>query len=144
MDVTEAFDELFEAATAAARNAYAPYSRFRVGAAVRTAAGKVHLGCNVENVAFPVGICAERAALAQAVLVEGARLDVRLIEIVALDASGTVLPCAPCGGCRQAILELAPRARVRFRNATGRVVERSANQLLPEAFDFETAPAPLA
>ncbi len=137
----DAVPGLFEQARAVAGNAYAPYSRFRVGAAVRTAAGRVHLGCNMENVAFPVGICAERAALARAVAEEGPALKIQEVEVVAIDPQGAILPCTPCGACRQAILELGPRARVRYRNQRGQVVERAARQLLPGAFDFDEAEA---
>lgn len=142
MNRTGTFGDLFHAAGSAAQNAYAPYSRFRVGAAVQSSSGQIHRGCNMENVAFPIGICAERAALAQAVLMEGPGLGVLGIEVVALDALGNVVPCTPCGACRQAIFELAPQARVRFRNASGQIVERTASQLLPEAFEFDAPSRP--
>ena len=130
------FEGLFEAARGAANNAYAPYSGFRVGAAVRTVSGGVHVGCNMENVSFTVGVCAERAALAQAIVAEGPGMRVAALEVVAVDQQGNLVPCTPCGACRQAILELGPQAMSRFRTADGRVVQRTSAQLLPDAFKF--------
>ncbi len=96
---------LRRAAAVAARKAYAPYSAFRVGAALRTAGGATYIGCNVENASFPVGGCAERHAIAAAVAAEGPEMRIATIAIVALDPLGDEAVCAPCGACRQAILE---------------------------------------
>jgi cytidine deaminase len=122
-----------------ARNAYAPYSAFRVGAAVSTEAGSIHVGCNVENSAFPVGCCAERHAIAAAVAAEGPTMRLAAIAIVALDPAGEPVPCAPCGACRQAILEFGPSAQVIFRTGeTDPMVTVTAEELLPGAFSFKT------
>jgi cytidine deaminase len=121
----------------AARNAYAPYSAFRVGAAVMTEAGAIYVGCNVENSSFPVGGCAERHAIAAAVAAEGHAMRLSAIAIVALDHAGEPVPCAPCGACRQAILEFGPSARVIFRTGeTDPIVTVTAEELLPGAFRF--------
>ncbi len=93
--------ELFEAARTAQANAYAPYSRFHVGAALRTASGAVFSGCNVENAAYPQGACAEAGAIS-AMALAGER---RIAEILVI-GDGEEL-CTPCGGCRQRIREFA-------------------------------------
>ena len=123
-------DELQERALAAIGSAYVPYSGFRVGAAVRTASGRVHVGCNVENVSYGLTICAERAAIARAVAEEGP--GVRLLAVAV--AHDGPQPCAPCGACRQVIAELGgPDTVVRYPTRAG-VVERTVGQLLPDAF----------
>ena len=96
-----ALAELFAAAKAAQANAYAPYSRFKVGAALRTPSGAIFSGCNVENAAYPEGSCAEAAAIA-AMALAGER---RIAEILVI-GDGEAL-CSPCGGCRQRIREFA-------------------------------------
>ena len=94
-------DRTIAAAIAARQSAYAPYSGFHVGAAVRSESGAVYTGCNVENAAYPEGICAEAAAIA-AMVMAGER---RIAEI-AVSGGGEQL-CTPCGGCRQKIREFA-------------------------------------
>ena len=89
---------LFETAKAAREAAYAPYSNFKVGAAIRTEDGAVFSGCNVENAAFPEGVCAEAGAISAMVLAGGTRIaEVMVIADAAL--------CTPCGGCRQKLKE---------------------------------------
>lgn len=123
---------LVEAAIEARERAYAPYSHFAVGAAVLTASGRVFPGCNVENAAYSVGICAERTALASAYAF-GER------EIVALAVvTDTAEPASPCGMCRQAILELAPSAAVVRANLRGDVSVTTPDALLPGGFTGET------
>ena len=117
--------DLYEQAVAVAQRAYAPYSEFLVGAAVRARDGRVFEGVNVENASYPLGICAERAALARAV-VEGCRPGD--LEEIAVTAS-------PCGGCRQWIHEFR-LDRVTFRGADGEVVTRTPAELLPETFEL--------
>ena len=117
--------DLYEQAVAVAERAYAPYSEFLVGAAVRARDGRVFEGVNVENASYPLGICAERAALARAV-VEGCRPGD--LEEIAVTAS-------PCGGCRQWIYEFR-LDRVTFRAADGEVVTRTPAELLPETFEL--------
>jgi cytidine deaminase len=128
--------ELVERAAEAARSAYAPYSAFRVGAALLTKAGAVVTGCNVENASFPVGGCAERHAIAAAVMGEGPEMRLAAIAVVALDPLGEPVACAPCGACRQAILEFGADARVIFLAGQDGMVEVAAAELLPGAFSF--------
>jgi cytidine deaminase len=116
---------LYERAVAVAERAYAPYSRYLVGAAVRARDGRIFEGVNVENASYPLGICAERAAIARAV-VEGCRPGD--LEEIAVTAS-------PCGGCRQWLFEFG-LDRVTFRNAEGEVVTRTPVELLPETFEL--------
>jgi cytidine deaminase len=118
-------DSLYGRAVAAAEQAYAPYSKFLVGAAVRTRDGRVYEGVNVENASYPLGICAERAALAAAVT-DGCRPGD--LEEIAITAS-------PCGGCRQWLYEFRID-EVTFRNADGEVVTRTPAELLPETFEL--------
>lgn len=99
--MTEAIDALFAAARAARETAYAPYSRFKVGAAVRGASGRIYAGCNVENAAYPVGTCAEAGAIA-AMILGG---DTRIAEVLILADSPE--PVTPCGACRQRLAEFA-------------------------------------
>jgi cytidine deaminase len=93
------FDELLEAARAARAYAYAPYSKFAVGAALQDEQGRIHAGCNVENAAYPQGLCAEAVALGHLVLAGGQR-----ITAVAVVGAGPRL-VTPCGGCRQKLRE---------------------------------------
>jgi cytidine deaminase len=94
-------DELLAAARAVRRHAHAPYSGFRVGAALLDEQGRIHAGCNVENAAYPQGLCAEAGAIAQLVAAGGRR-----IEAVVVVGDGERL-CTPCGGCRQKLREFA-------------------------------------
>jgi cytidine deaminase len=94
-------DQLFTAALAVQKNAHAPYSRFRVGAAVRTASGSVYSGCNVENAAYPQGSCAEAGAIS-AMVAAGEHEIVAVLTVCDGDAIGTC-----CGGCRQRLREFA-------------------------------------
>jgi cytidine deaminase len=120
---------LCEAALAARAHAYAPYSRFAVGAALRTAEGRVFVGCNVENASYGLTICAERNALAAAVAA-GAR-DFTCVAI----ATEVRQPASPCGACRQVLAELAPALQVLLVNPAGRVVRHRLSSLLPERFE---------
>lgn len=124
---------LVEAARDAAQRAYAPYSNFHVGCALRTASGAVHAACNVENSAYPLSGCAERHALAAAVATEGAGVEVVELLVLAFDAEGNPQEAAPCGGCRQQIFELGPRAQVGF-VAEGAVRQLAIGALLPFGF----------
>ncbi len=94
-------NDIVAAARAAKDKAYAPYSRFKVGAAVRGESGRLHLGCNVENAAYPQGWCAEASAIAAMVMAG----ETRIVE-VAVMGGGEAL-CTPCGGCRQKLREFA-------------------------------------
>jgi cytidine deaminase len=123
-------EALIKAALAARVRAYAPYSRFPVGAALRTEEGAIHAGCNVENAAYPQGTCAEAGAIA-AMVMAGHR---RIAEIVV--AGGGEVPCTPCGGCRQKIREFAaPGMVVRMVDPTGRLLlATTLDALLPHSF----------
>ncbi len=99
---------LLEAATLAAAQAYAPYSHFRVGAAVLTEQGTVHAGCNVENASYGLTICAERNALFQMVASAPRPLAVRALLVY----TPTLTPTTPCGACRQVLLEFGSRSGV--------------------------------
>jgi cytidine deaminase len=122
------WNELKLAAVNARRHAYAPYSGFAVGAAVRTKSGAVFTGCNVENASYGATICAERAAMAAAIAA-GER------ELVGLAiASEAKSPTPPCGICRQVLAELAPSLAIR--SYTGdQQAEYDLSLLLPNAFD---------
>ena len=115
--------ELLALADAVAARAYAPYSNFHVGCAVLTRDSRVIEGVNVENAAYPLGVCAERTALARAVAEGHSPGD---FEVAAITAS-------PCGGCRQWLLEMGVD-RVVFRNG-GRVLTMTPAELLPDSFD---------
>lgn len=121
------FDRLLAAAGEARARAYAPYSNFRVGAAVETADGTIVTGCNVENASYGLTVCAERVALARAVA-EGHR-TIRAIAVT----GGDGVAAAPCGACRQFIVEFDPRMPVAFTAESG-LVETTADVLLPDAF----------
>jgi cytidine deaminase len=92
---------LFDAALAARNRAYAPYSKFAVGAAIRDGEGRIHAGCNVENAAYPVGTCAEAGAISAMIAAGGTRIAAILVM------GDGAEPCTPCGGCRQRIREFA-------------------------------------
>ena len=126
--------ELLAAARSAAHRAYAPYSRFHVGAALRSAQGRVYAGCNVENAAYSIGGCAERAALAAAVLAEGAQFRLHALVVVATDPEGKALAAAPCGACRQALVEFGADAAVTFHGSDGSWTTITAAALLPHGF----------
>lgn len=129
-------DILRTRALQAAEQAYAPYSQLRVGAALRSAAGHVYAGCNVENASYTLGNCAERAAIAAAVQAEGAGFRLAAIAVTAFDAAGNVLPISPCGGCRQALVEFGEDAMVSFSRSDGQWLEVTAGALLPHRFSF--------
>lgn len=123
-------DPLVNAALAARASAYAPYSRFTVGAALRTAEGAIHSGCNVENAAYPEGTCAEAGAIAAMVLAGGRRIA----ELVVV--GGGSAPCTPCGGCRQKLREFAaPETLIHIVDGAGKTLLRtSLAELLPHSF----------
>lgn len=97
----DTLEELFAAAADARSRAYAPYSRFTVGAAIRSPSGRIYRGANVENAAYPVGVCAEASAISA--MIEGGD---RVIEAILVIGGGALL-VTPCGGCRQRIREFA-------------------------------------
>ena len=120
---------LLRAASEARELAYAPYSRFRVGAALLTPDGTIFVGANVENAAYGSTICAERVAL-PAAIIQGAR-EFEALAVVG-DGDG---PCTPCGACRQVLFEFAPDLLVLAGGGDGAVAEyRLGRDLLPEGF----------
>ncbi|MCT8329643.1 cytidine deaminase [Albidovulum sediminis] len=121
---------LLAAARAVRENAYAPYSRFKVGAAVRSASGRVHSGCNVENVAYPEGTCAEAGAIA-AMIAAG---DTEIVAVAVIADSPAPVP--PCGGCRQKLAEFARHdTPVMLATTDGTTLLTTVGDLLPGRFD---------
>ena len=121
---------LLDAARAVRENAYVPYSRFKVGAAIRTPSGAVHLGCNVENVAYPEGTCAEAGAIAAMV----AAGETAIAEVCVI--ADSPVPVTPCGGCRQKLAEFAGRdVPVLLATLDGAEWRTTVGELLPGAFD---------
>ena len=120
---------LLSAATAVRENAYAPYSRFKVGAALRSAGGKVFVGCNVENAAYPEGTCAEAGAIA-AMIAAG---ETRIAEIFVIADCPSPVP--PCGGCRQKIAEFAGLdVVVTLATTAGQSLKMTVGEMLPGVF----------
>ena len=133
---TKAGEELEARALAARSNAYAPYSRFHVGAAVQMS-GRVFTGVNVENASYPLSVCAERNAIAAAVMDGAVNLEA---VAVATDASP---PSAPCGGCRQVLREFAAdpdKVRITAINPRGERRQWTLSQLLPDSFTGKELP----
>lgn len=127
-----ATQELLDAAAAVRANAHAPYSRFPVGAAIRSASGVIFAGCNVESVSFPEGICAEAAAIG-AMVSAGQR---EIVEVVTVAGGERVTTC--CGGCRQRIREFAdPTTPVHAAGPEGIRRSFTMAELLPESFGPE-------
>lgn len=123
---------LFEAAKKVRENAHAPYSKFHVGAALRTASGAVFSGCNVENAAYPEGTCAEAGAIA-AMVAAGERLIVEILVMADADQ-----PVTPCGGCRQKLSEFADRdAVVIIASPEAEQLRTTVGDLLPGSFGLE-------
>jgi cytidine deaminase len=129
LDDTEC-EQLMEAAREASSRAFAPWSGLQVGAVLLAGSGETYRGCNVENSAFGLTMCAERVAVFSAVAEVGReKLDVRALAVVSADGSS----CPPCGACRQVLAELAPDAFVIFRDQGG-VRQVPVGELLPYGF----------
>ena len=121
--------ELVAAAISAMSHAYAPYSSFYVGAAIRDENGQIHSGANVENAAYPQGACAEVGAISAMIMAGG-----RKIDAIAVAGKGDVL-CAPCGGCRQRIREFAEAATpIIIADETGERARFTLAEILPHSF----------
>jgi cytidine deaminase len=135
--VAHGLDDLFDAARHAFARAYAPYSRFPVGAALRDEAGSVHAGANVENAAYPVGTCAEAGAIAAMILAGGKRIS----ALVVFGGGGEL--CTPCGGCRQRIREFAsPDCPILIAGPEGIRARFTLADLLPHSFGPENLAEP--
>jgi len=121
--------KLVEAAKAARQNAHAPYSNFRVGAALRAASGRIYTGCNVENATYGLTVCAERVAIFKAIS-EGER-GFDAVAVVT-DTDGLT---PPCGACRQLLWEFCGDAEVILANTNGRVESTRMSAIFPRPFD---------
>ena len=130
---SEALAALFEAAADVRVRAHAPYSNFFVGAAVLDEEGRIHVGCNVENAAYPQGTCAEAGAISAMVAAGGRRI--LAVAVVGGPAEGEEIQCPPCGGCRQKVREFAAEtASIHLRDAAGGVTSLPLGELLPLSF----------
>jgi cytidine deaminase len=128
-------DDLHHRATAAAHNAYAPYSHFRVGAAILLEDGNIVTGCNVENASYRLTCCAEQTAIATAVAQHGPAIRIRAVVVANLNATAS----QPCGACRQTIYEFSTPTTEVFYPAEDHTLTRStASELLPSGFRFTT------
>ncbi|HSI12445.1 MAG TPA: cytidine deaminase [Chthoniobacter sp.] len=121
------FDSLVTAAREAREKAYAPYSRFQVGAALRTKGGRVFCGCNVENLSFGLTVCAERAAVFAAIAAGETQFEA--IAVVA----DSVQPVTPCGACRQVLAEFSSDLKICSANLQDQRYESTIGELLPRA-----------
>jgi cytidine deaminase len=137
--VTAADEERLVAAAKAVReHAYAAYSGYRVGSALLDERGRMHIGCNVENAAFPLGTCAEANAIGAMIAAGGKRIA----AIAAIGGRDDLEACTPCGGCRQNIQEFADaHTRVILLGADGRMKSYGMEELLPLSFQFPRQPA---
>ena len=123
---------LLRSAKKVIKNAHAPYSKFRVGAAILLSNGKIFCGCNVENASYGMTNCAERTAIFSAVAQLGPKIEIRAVSVV----NDQGVPCSPCGACRQVIYEFGPDATIFFQGTDG---PRQAHitALLPEGFRLQ-------
>jgi cytidine deaminase len=122
-------ERLFRSARKVMKNAYTPFSNFKVGAAILTSKGQVFAGCNVENSSYGMTNCAERTAIFSAIAKDGPDLEIRAVAVT----NDHGVPCAPCGACRQVIYEFGPRAIIFYQGENG--PEQSLiTDLLPEGF----------
>jgi cytidine deaminase len=125
--------DMLDAAKAVRLNAHAPYSGFKVGAAIRSASGVIYAGCNVENVAYPEGTCAEAGAISA--MVAAGETEITEVLIIA-DAKE---PITPCGGCRQRLAQFAPPdVEVTMMTVSGQTKTAQMGELLPGAFDAKS------
>ena len=127
--------DLFDKARTVRENAHAPYSKFKVGAALRTVSGEEFIGCNVENSAYPQGTCAEAGAIAA--MIAGGEKEISEICIVADSPN----PVSPCGGCRQKLAEFStPSTKVHLANLHGVLESHTLEDLLPHSFSSDHLP----
>ncbi|HVJ06334.1 MAG TPA: cytidine deaminase [Candidatus Saccharimonadales bacterium] len=124
--------QLLQSAGLAMERAYAPFSKFHVGAAILTQSGEIFTGCNVENSSFGLTNCAERTAIFTAVAAGALNAERELLAVAVVNREG--VPCSPCGACRQVIFEFGPEAVVIYRASSGEMAQTLAKDLLPEGF----------
>jgi cytidine deaminase len=124
--------KLDQAAAKVMKNAHAPYSKFRVGAAILLTNGKIFSGCNVENASYGMTICAERTAIFSAVAQLGPEIEIRAVAVV----NDQRVACSPCGACRQVIYEFGPDATIFFQGTT-EPKQAHITELLPEGFRLQ-------
>src|SRR5260370_13629939 len=129
---TDVREQLLTSARKVMKNAHAPYSKFRVGAAILTTSGEIFFGCNVENASYGMTNCAERTAIFSAVAQLGPRTQIRSVAVT----HDQGMPCAPCGACRQVIYEFGPEAIIFFQGAKG-PKQAHIKELLPEGFRLQ-------
>jgi len=122
-------ERLLRSARKVMKNAYAPFSHFRVGAAILTSKGQIFVGCNVENSSYGMTNCAERTAIFSAIAKHGPALEVRAVAVT----NDHGVPCSPCGACRQVIYEFGPEAVIFYEGKEG-PKESLISELLPEGF----------
>ena len=125
-------ETVMEAAREASKSAYAPYSNFRVGAAILTEGGAIHSGCNVENASYGLAICAERNAVTTMAFASPEDREIRLVAVFSPEAS----PCFPCGACRQVLREFGCKEVV-VEGASGDLRRYPFEEILPHAFGPE-------
>ena len=125
-------ERLLRAARKVMKNAYAPFSNFRVGAAILTSKGQVFVGCNVENSSYGMTNCAERTAIFSAIAKGGPKLEIQAVAV----ANDHGVPCSPCGACRQVIYEFGPRAVIFYQGENG-PKHSLITDLLPEGFRLQ-------
>jgi cytidine deaminase len=125
-------EQLLQSARKVMKNAHAPYSKFRVGAAILTTSGEIFSGCNVENASYGMTNCAERTAIFSAVAQLGPRIEIRAVAVT----NDHGVACSPCGACRQVIYEFGPEAIVFFQGAKG-PKQAHIRELLPEGFRLQ-------
>ena len=123
---------LYQAACTARENSYSPYSNRKVGAAIRTADGKIHSGCNIENSSYGATVCAERVAIGKAVSETG---KIQIVEVMVVTDATPAWP--PCGMCRQVIAEFGLKAKIHFGNLKQEIQSTTLEALLPNAFTPE-------
>lgn len=126
-------DELLAAAREALKHAYAPYSKFQVGAAILTADGKTFTGCNVENASYGLTVCAERNAIFAAVAASNVQPQGKIKLVAVAVATVPSVAASPCGACRQVIAEFGRDAVVYYQGENG-IEEKTIAQLLPDGF----------
>ncbi len=124
--------KLLRSAQKVMKNAHAPYSKFRVGAAIFLNNGQIFSGCNVENASYGMTNCAERTAIFSAVAQLGPKIEIRAVAVV----NDQGVPCSPCGACRQVIYEFGPDATIFFQGAKG-PKQAHITELLPEGFRLQ-------